>query len=425
MKSIWGNTVALDSYPALDEDISTNVLVIGGGICGILCAYNLVIEGLNVILVEQNKIAKQKTNKTTAVATILQDNLYSEMLNKVGFNKTKLFLDANLKAIQEYKRLSLKYDFDLENCPSYKYTSSEFTKLKDEYEALKKLGIKCQVKKYNDIKAIEVNNQVQFNPLKLIKNLSQVLKIYENTKIIKIKNNIAYTLNNKIYAEHIIIATGYPFLKFKGHFFTKLYQKKSYVLATDNKNFDKINGVGINSNEIYFRTYKDFLLIGGNDSITGKNKTGFRPLYKFLKENFNNQLIYNQWINQDCHTLDYFPYVGVINKFNKHIYVSTGFNLWGMTGAMISSFVIKDIILNRKNNLIELLKPNRHLPISNRIKLLKNTFTNFFKIKTPRCSHLGCALNYNESEKCYECSCHGSKFNKNGKIIEGPANKNL
>lgn len=50
MKSIWDNTVALDSYPTLDEDISTNVLVIGGGICGILCAYNLVMDGLNVIL---------------------------------------------------------------------------------------------------------------------------------------------------------------------------------------------------------------------------------------------------------------------------------------------------------------------------------------------------------------------------------------
>ena len=93
-KTIW--TEELRRYLALNKDIETEVLVIGGGICGILCAYRLAKSGKRVVLVEAERIGSERTRKTTAVITALQDALYSKLKKKIGTDNTRLFLELSL-----------------------------------------------------------------------------------------------------------------------------------------------------------------------------------------------------------------------------------------------------------------------------------------------------------------------------------------
>ena len=173
--------------------------------------------------------------------------------------------------------------------------------------------------------------------------------------------------------------------------------------------------------DIYVRTYKDSILIGGSDTRTGKKNEGFFPLIEASKKYYDCEEIINKWVNQDCVTLDGIPYIG---SLQKGFYVATGFNLWGMTSSMIASSIIKDLITGNTNKYAKLYRLNRRLPIGKFSINIIEILLNFLNPKIKRCSHLGCALIYNEIEDSYECMCHGSKYDKNGIILYNPANKN-
>ena len=269
-----------------------------------------------------------------------------------------------------------------------------------------------------------MNNQGQMNALKLINCLSKEIKIYENTEIIEVKNKIAKTKNNKITASKIIICTHFPI--YNNLFYSmKMYQNRSYVIAI--KTSKELNSTYISAEEgeLYFRKYKDYLLIGGNDIRTGKFNNCYQKLEDFTKRNYPNSKVEYKWANQDLVSLDQIPYIGKINSLNNNIYVATGFNLWGMTTSMISANIMISLIKNSKNKYEDLYNPNRSILkkqlLVNIIELLKNQIG----FKEKRCTHLKCGLKYNECENSWDCSCHGSRYSINGEVLNDPAIKNL
>lgn len=412
-KTIWEDSIT-KKFDRLYVDIKTDVLVIGGGICGILCAHRLTKAGKKVILVEQNTIASGKTKKTTACITALQDVMYHKLIKSIGYNKAKLYFEANLMAIDEYKELAKKYDFDFEEVSSYKYSLCEIDEIIDEVNIIKEFGYEAEFCKAINMPikitgAIELKKQAQMNPLKLINLLIEELEIYEKTKVIKIDDHVAYTDNgNKIYAKNIVVCTGYPFLKLRGLFPLKQYQEKSYVMAIKSDKKLHGNAVGLNKSDLFFRDYKGYLIIGGNQIRTGKKNDGYDMINDFISINYKNKVEY-KWINQDCITLDQIPYIGKYGYLDD-TYVASGFNLWGMTASMISSAIICDYILNKHNKYFELFDPNRSMNVINTVKNIGSSIKGLVTPKIKRCTHLGCALNWIEDEQVYECPCHGCEL---------------
>jgi hypothetical protein len=351
------------------------------------------------------------------------------MLKNIGYEKTKLYLNSCLEAIEEYKNLSNELDFDFEDVSSYKYYINDEISFENEIKALKSLEYNFNVVSkvslpINFDKAIEFKNQGQMNPMLLISELAKKIKIYENTKIIKVKEGIAYTEKYKINAKSIVIATGFPFLKFKGLYSLKMYQNKSYVITTENKYNFKGNMIGSNNSDLYFRDYKGSLIVGGNDIKTGKFNEGFNTLLSFINNNEFKKVNY-EWINQDCITLDNIPYIGRISSMSDDIYVSTGFNLWGMTSAMTAAKLISDLICKKTNKYEILFNPSRMYKLKPLFGNISTSIINLLKINKTRCNHLGCSLVKDKENECYECPCHGSKFRTNGDLIDGPAINNL
>ncbi len=420
---MWSNEES--NFNKLENDISCDILVIGGGIAGILCAYYLKEEGLDVVLCERDRIGSKKTSKSTATITVVQDLYYYELLNDKGLEYTRLYLNSCLDAIRRYKRLSKKYDFDFEEVPSYRYFTNSY-EYENEINTFKKLDFtyeEVDIKLLNleYYKAYKINNQAQMNPMKLINSLAKELKIYENTCITKIENNLAYANNNHIKANKIIVTTGYPFFKIKGLYPLKLTQNKSYVMVIKNYSSFKGNMIGGRDDSLYFRSYKDYLLIGASDSNVGDNIDGFNDIKEYIQDD---DIIYS-WVNQDTISLDSIPYIGRYTKNDNDLYVATGFNMYGMTGSMISSMVLTDLILGRNNIYSDIFNPSRALNKQNLLKNICNSMINLIKIKRHRCNHLGCCLNYNQYENTYECPCHGSKYDEHGNVLDGPAIKNI
>ena len=124
------------------------------------------------------------------------------------------------------------------------------------------------------------------------------------------------------------------------------------------------------------------------------------------------------------------PYIG---KLKKNLLIGTGYNTWGLTNGFLAGEILSDIILNKNNKYIKLFNPNRsnikHIPsyINSAYKTIDGYikgFTNTNKTKY-KCPHVGCKLIYNDVENTYDCPCHGSRFNSNGKCFNGPANKDI
>jgi len=473
-KSIWEMTTNINKREALNKNIECDILIVGAGLSGSLLGYFLSKENKDVVLIDMNSIASGTTKNTTAKITAQHGLIYNKLLKTIGYTKTKLFYEANDEALNKYIEIinDNQIDCDFNKTDAYVYTLRNTNKLKKEYKAYKKLEINGELVKDVNLpfkikEAIVMKNQACFNPLKFIKYVTNNLKIYENTKMIKIDNNIITTDNgSKIKANKIVIATHFPIIDNEGYYFIKQYQSKSYLLAL--KNAKNVNGMYIdekNKNGYTLRDYKEYVLFGGYSHKTGKKNDEyyFKKLEKESKELFPNSEIVASFSAQDCMSLDHMPYIGKYSKNRDNIYVSTGFNKWGMSGSMLSALILKDLINDKKNKYEKLFSPSRLNFISSIPNITKNSLetinslflkrilmkrkevidlenNNHITIKHKkrylgiykdidgkiyaidvRCPHLGCILSFNKEERAYECPCHGSKFDYKGKLLYSPS----
>ena len=136
MNSIWTEGMGLPHFEALEGDVKTDVLIIGGGMAGILCAYFLQERGVPYILVEGRTICSGITKDTTAKITAQHGLIYARLVKSVGVEKAKAYLEANQKAVQKYYELCRDMDCDFERKTSYVYSLDDRHRLEKEAEAL-------------------------------------------------------------------------------------------------------------------------------------------------------------------------------------------------------------------------------------------------------------------------------------------------
>lgn len=426
MQSIWTDSTNFPNYHKLKKDIRTDVLIIGGGITGLLCAYQLHQAGVDYVLVEADRICSGITKNTTAKITSQHGLIYHKLIQRFGVEKARMYLDANEAALREYRRLCKTIDCSFEAKNSYVYSLNNSKKLAQELNALRMLGFHAEYEDtlplpFTVTGAVKFRHQAQFNPLKFLTEIAKGLNIYEHTKVQELAPNLAVTEHGKITAKKIIVTTHFPFLNKHGSYFLKMYQHRSYVIAY--KNAPNVDGMYVDESlkGLSFRNYKNMLLIGGGDHRTGKNGGNWQELSTFASIHYPTAKEVYRWATQDCMTLDEVPYIGQYSKNTPSLYVATGFNKWGMTSAMVAATILRDMILEKENPYVPVFSPSRSIL---RPQLVVNAFeatTNLLTPTTKRCPHLGCALKWNPVERSWDCPCHGSRFTEHGELIDNPA----
>ncbi|HEX5448369.1 MAG TPA: FAD-dependent oxidoreductase, partial [Candidatus Saccharimonadales bacterium] len=246
--SLWLDTTSPTDYPKYQpSDEVFDAIIAGGGIAGILTAWHLRQAGLNVALLEKNKIIENTTGNTTAKLTSQHNLIYDFLIKKHGKEAAQAFADVNQQAIGEIKQLAeeLCIDCDYEPGDAYVYTEKE-EKLEDiqsEVEAAKSLGLPASFETNIELPieiegAIKFADQAQFHPRKFLLGVADNLvknglKIYEQTEVKDIEPGspaILKTANGDIKAKYIVGATKYPFWRseiFEDATWTKL----SYALG--------------------------------------------------------------------------------------------------------------------------------------------------------------------------------------------------
>ncbi len=459
--SIWKDTIKEKNYPKLSKDINTDILIIGGGITGISTLYQLKDSNFDVALAEQNKVGNAVTGNSTGKLSYLQNDLIDKIRNNFDDETASLYLKSQIEGIKIVTDIidKEKIDCDLKKVNSCLYTNknNEVEKIKKLEKFLKRNNIEVYREK-NDIVRnkymICVNDTYIFHPIKYIYGLlkNNSFPIYENTSIKKIEKNecgyTCYTESNKIKAKKVIVASHYPYFNIPFLFPIKGSLEKSYLSASIYDN-DPISLISYSNPFISMRTYKNYLVyLSNSHSLSSdiNDKKNFEELNKKLND-LKLKPSY-MWSNIDIMTNDGLPYVG---KIKDNLFIGTGYNTWGLANGALAGKILSDIIINRENEYVSLFDPKRvnlskFLGVFNDIYESVNGYIKGFSVKNKeityrkkdgnkimdyngqeiyqKCPHLGCGLIFNDIEKTWDCPCHGSRFDTNGKCISGPANKN-
>lgn len=424
MKSLWMDTAALPEFPALDGDRKTQVLVIGGGIAGILCAYRLQKEGVNCLLLEADRICRGVTGSTTAKITAQHGLIYDKLIDRFGTERAKLYYEANTAAIEAYEALSV--GCDLERMPSCIYSVNHPEKLAKEWNALKRIGARAEYTGSVPLPfpvsgAIRFPEQAQMHPLKLVAAIAPEVNIFEHTAVKEFLGDRVRIDRGTVTAEKIIVATHFPILNKHGSYFLKMYQHRSYVLAL--RSAPLTDGMYMDEEKtgLSFRTAGDLLLLGGGAHRTGKPGGGWAELEKFARVHYPEASVAYRWATQDCMTLDGVPYIGQYSANTPDLFVATGFNKWGMSSAMVASMILCDLVQGRKNRYAPVFSPSRTMLRPQLAVNAAEAVCNLLSFSKKRCPHLGCALKWNAQERTWDCPCHGSRFTADGKLLDNPA----
>lgn len=471
--SIWEKYQTKLEFPTLKKDKEVDILIIGGGIAGLTTMYYLK-DFSSICLVDAGNIGKGVTQNTTGKLTFLQETIYTDLEKNIGKDTAISYLNAQKEAIQIAKEIieKEKIECDLEKVDSYIFTlnEKEIKKIKEEKTFLEeqkievyedKLSLKLPIKYH-----INVKDTYVFNPIKYLNHLKEILAskpIYENTKVIKItlkkKKYICFTECGKITAKKVIVACHYPFFTIPFLLPLKSHIEKSYLIACKCEKNEKYSCINIEHPSLSVRFYSDLKnnykihLASSHNTCTKQNdKKDFLHVQRVFQ--IKEEDIVSSWSNMDIITDDKLPYIG---KIKKGLYLATGFNTWGMTNGILAGKILSDAMKGNKNKYEKLFSPHRcnfykikrsFMNIgSNLISFIgskwqkKKWYPNalqFTKINGKKvaiyideqkkehivyttCPHLGCSLIFNETEKTWDCPCHSSRFDIDGKCIKGPS----
>jgi glycine/D-amino acid oxidase-like deaminating enzyme len=383
-ESFWPLKHAMDnSYPSIESDIDTEILIIGGGITGALIAYKLINEGKKVVLVDRRDICNGSTAASTALLQYEIDISLHDLINIRGVDCAVDSYRNGKKAIFDLRQIidDVKSDCHFEFKKSIYFCSlkKDLQFLKDEFNARKEHGFdvnwleRWDLEKFglNALAGIESKTAAVMDPYRLAQDLlvyckKNGMQIFDRTNVIstekKEKKLIANTENKySITADHIIHCSGYESTETLTEKVVNL--KSTYVIASESipelSNVFK-NAVFWDTSKpyLYFRATPDNRIImggGDEDFKDAKRRDKLLPRKElFLLKNFEKKFpkinfkVDYSWAGTFGETKDALPYFGKPNPdVNEHYILGFGGN--GITFSVIGMNSILESIKNKKH----------------------------------------------------------------------------
>lgn len=329
-------------------------------------------------------------------------------------------------------------------------------------------------------KAVEIPNQGQFHPIKYIRALCELFigagGVILEECIVESHDEqedmiILSTSRGSMSARHLVYATHIPPGISVLHFTNAPYRSYAMAFTLRSQQYPTVLGYDLEDPYHYYRAQdidgETVLIAGGEDHKTGHaTDTGecFSRLENYVRELFDVDEVRFSWSSQYYEPVDGFPYIGILPGSKGKVYTATGFRGNGMMFGSLSSKIISDLILLGSNKYEKLFSPSRIKPIAGFTDFVKEQATvvvDFIKDKLfpdkigeladvrdgeakvvryegvnyavykedsgrmhilkSTCPHAGCEVRWNNAELSWDCPCHGSRFNINGRLLTGPS----
>jgi glycine/D-amino acid oxidase-like deaminating enzyme/nitrite reductase/ring-hydroxylating ferredoxin subunit len=375
-------------------------------------------------------------------------------------------------------------DFRRQPSYAYVTQGSDRSQVEQEAEAAQEAGLPASLVEATPLPypveaAVRFDDQAEFHVRKYLLALAAGLprdgcEVYEHSRAVEVDADEQVTVKTpggRVVADDVIVATHYPFLD-RGLAFARVHPQRSYAIVcriagepppgmyiSGDSPTRSIRAVPVDGEEL--------LLVGGEGHKTGQGgdtEERYRTLERFAREHWDVESVEYRWSAQDGTTIDTVPYVGPMTPFERRVLMATGFAKWGMTNGTAAAIMLADRLLGRENPWASLFDPNRFNPRAGAAKFIEENAQvglRFFgdRLTKPgsrpiedlepgegdivrlagekvaghrrddgslvavssRCTHLGCQVNWNRAERSWDCPCHGSRFNPEGEVLEGPA----
>jgi len=394
--SFWIDSTSIISYNKPDQDIETEVLIIGGGIAGLTTAYNLLKKGKKVVVVEDGFIGSGETGRTTAHLTNALDDRYYYIENILGKEAAALAAESHTAAIDEIEKnvndLGIDCSFKRVNGYLFLHSNDKEENLDKEYNATQRAGLQTILLQNTpfiaggeSMRCLEYSNQAQFHILHYLKGLADAIKnlggiIYTEAHAENISKKGAKVNGFTFSAEHIVVATNTPINDIVT-MHTKQHAYRTYVIAGKIPkgtlpyalwwDTGDLDSKWVSQPYHYVRLENfddqyDLLISGGEDHKTGqadeedipeiiryeKLEIWTRKYFPMLDE------ITYHWSGQVMEPVDSLGFMGR-NPGDDNIYIITGDSGNGMTHTTIGAMIISDSITGKKNKWEDLYSPSR------------------------------------------------------------------
>jgi glycine/D-amino acid oxidase-like deaminating enzyme/nitrite reductase/ring-hydroxylating ferredoxin subunit len=384
---------------------------------------------------------------------------------------------------------SVDCDFARTESYVYSEDDSEVEALEQETEAASLCGLPVSLVRetplpYGVAAAIRYDAQARFHPRKYLLHLAEGIAgdgsvILENTQALDVDEgdpNVVTTSRGVIRARDVVVATHIPFLD-RGLYFAREFPMRDYVVSARVER-GTLDGMYL-STETPSHSVRvtedgdsDLLIVAGEGHTTGREHDQderFQRLEAWTRERFGVTEFTHRWATQDYTTTDRVPFIGRFHPGSKRLWVATGFGAWGMTNGVVSGLLLADLVTGAENPWAGVFDPGRTTPAGTKVKefvkenlgvakeLAKGYVTGgdgpsedglapgeaavvgtgpaksavyrddegvLHKVSA-RCTHLGCIVGWNPGERSWDCPCHGSRFDPDGNVLNGPAVKPL
>ncbi len=486
--SVWVDTgPEPPARPRLETSTRADVAVLGGGIVGITTALLLKEAGLRVVLLEAGRLARGVSGFTTAKVSSQHGMIYARLRSSFGADGARTYGEANEAALawvaSRVEQDGIDCDFRRRTSYAYLGPGADPAEAEREAEAAFEAGLPASLVEetplpYPVAAAVRFDAQAEFHVRKYLLALAEQLQgedceLYEHSRAVQVdagERCVVKTPGGNVTADHVVVATHYPFLD-RALAFARVSQQRSYALLcriagepppgmfiSGDSPTRSIRAVPLDGEEL--------LLVGGEGHKTGEGgdtEERYRALERFAREHWDVESVEYRWSSQDGTTIDTVPYVGPLMPRNERVLMATGFAKWGMTGGTAAAMLLSDRVQGRENPWAGLFNPNRVRPRAAVAFVEENAKVGLHFLGdrltkrgtrpiedlapgegdivrhagqkvaghrrddgtlvavSPLCTHLGCQVNWNTAERSWDCPCHGSRFSPEGEVLHGPA----
>jgi glycine/D-amino acid oxidase-like deaminating enzyme/nitrite reductase/ring-hydroxylating ferredoxin subunit len=493
--SPWVDT--LEAPPLGDtsfRDESPDVVVVGAGIVGVTTALLLQQAGKRVTVIEAVRLTESVTTHSTVKVTVGHGTLYSKIARKRGIEAAQVYADANTAGFKMILQLAqeLRLECMLEHGHPhvvYAEKDDEVGQVEDEAGTAQRLGLDVSLTDEVPLplaveRAVRFESQAHFHPGRYLAGLAEAFVaaggvLVEGARATGVDERGGGcdidTAAGRLSAEHVVIATQYPFLN-RGLHFSQLKARRSYGIAgvlPDGVEAGMTINVGSPTHSTRSATLggEELLIVVGEGHEVGHVRdTDERwvKLQNWARERFGVTNFRYHWSAEEISTLDHVPFVGQIAVGSPRILTASGFDGWGMTNGTAAAIMMRDAILGRDNPWLatfdarraqtsvppakEFVKhnvrvartwlkdraglpqgdPNEMRPGDAAILEVDGQQTAAYRDEQGQlhavsaiCTHMKCRVEWNAGETSWDCPCHGSRFSQDGEVLHGPASTPL
>jgi glycine/D-amino acid oxidase-like deaminating enzyme/nitrite reductase/ring-hydroxylating ferredoxin subunit len=336
-------------------------------------------------------------------------------------------------------------------------------------------------KRLENTPALRFPRQGTFHPLKYLRGLVAVIeekggRIFAHsavTKVEELENGVTVTTEDgaTATARHAIFATNSP-INDRVAIHSKMAPYRTYAMAFTLPRGSLPDALYWDMGDPYHYVRLnpgpgnvDYLIAGGADHKTGEADDGdvrFEAVEAWIRAlvpELGKQV--HRWSGQVLGTIDYWAYIGR-NPGSENVFVSTGDSGQGITHGVLAGMLLKDLIIDGFNPWKAVYEPSRKTPsgilnyVSENLTATKN-FAEYLMpselgsldelepgqggvvrdgmsriaayrdeagnlyLRSAVCTHLGCHVHWNSTERCWDCPCHGSHFAPDGSVLNAPA----